>query len=275
MTLLTDIYWDVNGQNLNNWAFNIETLEGRLRGGTMRGSDVVIPYAPGERFTPKVVGSRIITLAMWVRGTTEDGVVPANRQAEFESNWRKLSSLLWNPRQQLTITKRIWVDGSLRTVVAKGQFVGGLEPTMMGRFAGRFTVDIKLHYPWFLDQAYNTVNLVNGHQNVVIPGEVETNQVMVTFNGSRDTPEITNWTTEDSLVYDAQLLSGTRVEIDVMNWQAWYYPTSGSFQDHAAKVVATGAVPMWMALIHGTNDLQLSSITGTGTTQLQYKAAWR
>lgn len=274
MTLTTDTYWDVNGTPLHTLAFNIETLSGLTRAPSLRGSDVVIPYAPGERFTPKVVGSRILPLAMWVRGADDDGVVPENRRAEFEANWNQLFKLLFNPRKQLTITKRIWVDGSLRTVVAKGQFVGGLDPRMFGRSAAKFTVDIKLQYPWFIDTTYTTYNLVNGHQNITVPGVSDTNQILLTVNGARNEAHITNWTTEDSITVHRNLVSGSRVEVDVMNWEAWYYPTSGPAQNTSSLIEAAGSVPMWMALEAGVNDIEVQSTSGAGSIQLQAKGVW-
>ena len=274
MTLTTDTYWDVNGTPLHTLAYNIETLSGLVRAPAMRGADVVIPYAPGETFTPKVPGSRVITLAMWVRGADEDGNIPENQRAEFEANWYQLFALLYNPRKVLTITKRIWVGGSLRTVVAQGQYVGGLDPRMFNRSSAKFTVDIKLIYPWFIDNSYTTFNLVNGHQNVVVPGAADAHYLFVTFNGARNNPEILNHTTGDTLKIQRNLLTSTRVEVDVKNWKANFFPSAGGSQDAGSWIRTTGPVPMWLIVEAGTNDIELKSDSGTGSVQLQVKGSW-
>src|SRR5262245_27937097 len=98
--LTTDEYWEVDGIDLHTLAFNIESLNGRLRVPTLRGQDIVIPYAVGEMFVPKVTGSRILTLRMWIQGADADGNIPSNRQAQFEENWRTLHRLLFTPGRQ-------------------------------------------------------------------------------------------------------------------------------------------------------------------------------
>lgn len=269
--------WAVDGVILNTLAFNIETLEGRLRMPQMRGADIVIPYAEGERFVPKVAGPRVLTLRMWVQGADDDGHIPTNRQAEFEKNWRTLHTLLFQPGRQFILTKKFYdSNGALKTASALGQYVGGLDPTMLGRFAAKFTVDIKLANPYFYDAAYTTINLVNGHQNVNIPGDAPTKNIKVTFNGARVKPRVINWTTGDYLEYDraAGLLTDTRVEIDVPNWQAFYFPVSGPAQDGSGFIAASGGSPMWFSANHGINDIELASNSGIGTTQLQVKGAW-
>lgn len=81
----TEEYWDVDGvslqtlvQNLSSWGADREGVP------DLRGSDAVIPSAPGERFMAKQPGARTITLDGWLTGAKET-LTPLYR------------NLAWNP----------------------------------------------------------------------------------------------------------------------------------------------------------------------------------
>lgn len=278
MTLTTDTYWSADGVALNTLAFNIETLAGRLGVPSMRGTDEIIPHAEGERFVPKVVGPNVVTLAMWVRGANENGVVPSNKEAEFQENWRTLHKLFWQPRRQITLQKRFWYGGAIRTASAKAQFAGGLEPGMLGRNAAKFTVDLKIHRGFFFDDNLQTNNLVSGHQNVNFLGDYWTHDFHLLINGpqSASDVQIINWTTGHSVTFDAGLssiASGAYVDIDVLNWTAYKVPSGGGQIDVSPYLEASGGDTAWFGAAPGVNDIQLIK-PGTGAVSLQSRAAW-
>lgn len=264
MVNTTDEYWAANGVSLQTYAQNITTFTGRLAPPKFRGEDIVIPYAEGERFIPKVAGSRIITLQMWVRQYGTDA---------FDDNWRALRNLLWNPKAQLTLQKRFRVAGVVRTASAYAQFNDGLEPSMIGRNGAKFSVDLKLTDPYFYDDAASTFPLVNGQQNIVLPGDAETQRLQLTINGSRTNAIVRNNTLGQQVEYHDPLTSGSTALIDVKAFSATTTPSGGAAFVSTGKVRHTGA-PYFLGLAPGTNSITVSSSSGAGTIQLVARGAW-
>lgn len=275
MTNTTDSYWSANGVSLQTHAQNIETLASRMAPAPFRGEDITIPYAAGQRFIPKVVDSRILPLGMWIRGCNPDGSVPANRSEKFDDNWRALRSLLWNPRRQFALQKRIIQGGVTNTVTALAQYHGGLEPAMMGRYGAKFVVDLKLADPFFYDDAYTTFNLVNGDQTISVPGDSETTNILLTINGSRVNPEVrvTNDNGVTKVKYNGHLLSGESAQIDIKNYESTTTPSGTPTFDSSGMVTHSGEA-QWLVLAAGDNVVNVQSTSGIGTIQLQVKGAW-
>lgn len=269
----TSTFWDVSGQSLQTLAFNISTQGGRMSPPPLRGEDIIVPYALGERYVPKIAGSRIIPLSMWVRGRGEDGELDGPEDRKFQENWRMLRNLLWRGGEQFELTKRFYIDGVLRTAVAKAQFWGGLEPTMKGPRAAKFSVDLKLADPYFYDSELDTVNLTNGTTVVVARGDVATQNIKITINGSRTNTKLVNSTLGLQVEYPEALTSGSTAIIDVPNWEALTTPSGVPTYDSSGKVTHTGA-DVWFALKPGDNSLILSSSAGIGSVQVQSRGAW-
>jgi len=163
--------WTVDGVPLQTYAYNITTLGGsRMSPPPLRGTNINVPFRPGTTWQPRIPDSRTITLAMWVLGCNTDGSLPEDRdlQFKFKRNWRELTQLLWKPKRELTLSKKIWVPETelvqanapfvmypeyqgyrQLTVHAKATFVGGLEPEMTGNSRATFMVDLLLSDPYF------------------------------------------------------------------------------------------------------------------------------
>lgn len=276
MTNTTPTFWEAQGQSLQTFARNLDTFEGRLLPASMRGSDIVIPYQPGETYVPKVVGSRILTLRGWVRATDPDGVYPngsAAKAALFDENWRALTSLLWTPGRQFQLKKRFNVAGEVRSATALAEFVGGLAPTMIGRNAARFTVDLKLADTYFYDDILVTTPLVNGNQNVTVLGDAVTNVIDLSINGARDEVTIRNNTLGMELQYNADILTGDLVEIDVKKYRSVTTPDGQVGFKSNATILHSGS-PQWLGLAPGVNQINLASDFGTGLVSMRHRGAW-
>jgi len=275
MTNTTPTYWSANGESLQTYAKNIETLGGRLKPPPFRGDDITIPYAPGQRWVPKTADSQVISLAMWVRGYNDDNSQPADVNQKFMDNWRALRSLLWNPEKQFALQKRFYVNGVLRSATALAQYESGLEPTMIGRGGAKFVVDLKLADPYFYDDELKTFPLVNGNQTINVLGDVKTRNINITINGSRTNTKIiaTLDPVNVQVEYRDVLLSGDVAHLDVMNYSASTDPAATPAFDSTGKVWHTGA-PHWLALAPGDTVVNVSSSSGAGTIQLQARGAW-
>ena len=157
MSTTTTEYWSVidrSGEDipLQTLAMNIQSW-GDTRQAVMglRGSDVTIPWVPGDRRTTKVPASRVITLGMWVRGCDEDGDIPEiGQRSEFTANWQRIRELLFYRGEPFTLVKRFYdQSNTLRAVKGTAEFSSGLEPGMIGTSAAKFTVDLNFADPFF------------------------------------------------------------------------------------------------------------------------------
>lgn len=273
MTNTTDTYWSIDGVSLQTYAQNIETLGGRDAPPKYRGDDVTIPFSPGQKWMPKLPDSRVIPLAMWVRGANVDGSTPANRSNAYDDNWRALRNLMFQPGRQFVLQKRFKVGGVLRSASALAEFNDGLQPTMIGRTGSKFTVDIKLADPYFYDDVPVNTTLAAGNNNVTIPGDVATSAILITFNGARTNPVVKNNTTGVQVEYHGALLTGDLAVLDIKNFTSTTSPASQPNYNSEAMIRHSGA-PQWLISQSGLNVINLAADFGTGTVNMNTRGAW-
>lgn len=276
MTISSDEYMEVDGIPLQTYAMNVETVGGARRApGKFRGENRKIPNRRGTRFVKKVPDQRTLSLNMWVRGCDDDGNIPSGRTARalYEQNLDRLMNMMWRGEAQMRLTKRVFVGEALRAVDAMAEFNGGLEPSMIGRKAAKMTVDLLLADPYFYDRNYTTVTLVNGNNTIVVPGTAKTTKIQVTINGARNVTKIRNATYGVESTYNDSLNTGDVALLDVDNFNAYKTPSGQTRVRNNTKIVHQGD-PEWLYLRPGTNVIALSSTSGAGAVQLQYKAAW-
>lgn len=246
MVLTTDEYWDVDGVPLNTLAYNIQSWGGtRVAPAPVRGGNVLIPYRPGEVWVPKRAGSRVLTLGMWVIGTSEDGVDPADSRALYHDNWEKLLRLLYRPWTQYSLTKRQRNTSGLLVATALAEYAGGFEPGMIGQDGSQFVVDLLLADPYFYAPEQSAV--VNGPTVVSHPG------ADVALGLEIDLPAGATLTNSDTGV-SVTNTGAAQVTLDVLG-----FSSTGPILD----ITHTGS-RFWMGLVPGDNNM-----TGSGTIRWQ------
>ena len=268
-------YWDVDGQSLNTYAFNITTIGGdRVAPPRLRGGNLTIPYAVGQTYMPKVVDQKTMTLAFWVIGADENGDIPTNRDmaAMYDTNYRKLRNLFWTPNREFVLTKRFYIDGVLKTASAKAQFSSGLVPTMNGRARAVFTVDFVLADPYFYTPIVSTT-LTTGTVSLTVEGDDITRAITAEFAGARQFPKIKNNTLNVEFEYYLDLSSGDTAVVDVKKFKSTTTPSGVAAFTSSASIRHSGS-PFWMELNPGVNSLTLSSLTGIGVVTLKHQAVW-
>lgn len=301
----TETYWDVDGQSLQTYAFNITTLGGdRQAPPPVRGSSQKVPYKVGTKFVPGTPDEKIITLGMWVQGSDENGVPPTDEHLKrmWDRNWRMLRRLLWTPRKQFTLTKRFWVlteeleaagldlealdlptegDWTLYSASARGTYAGGLSPTMNGQAHGIFTVDIKLNDPFFYSAeitipfSMQTGGSFPGRtRNVEILGDDRTMAIELDFEGPLTSPSISNETEPQTLYtrYANEVPDDESATIRVKEFNATHYPSGEPF-GVSGNVQHEGDL-YWLYLEPGPVELKLAAQSGTGVAALRYRPAW-
>lgn len=305
MTNTTEIFWDVDGVSLQTYAFNITTLGGdRQAPPPVRGDDITVPYAPGQKWVPKVPDSRTMTLGMWVIGADEDGLIPADAEVRrlYERNWAKLRKLLWTPRRQFTLTKRFWVleedlvaggvdvddlprsgDYRLLSASARGSYAGGLVPTMAGGPArATFTVDIKLADPYFYsDEIEIAFSMTSGSslpgptRDVTVLGDDRTHQIEVDLTGPLGSPRLSNLSDEEIdlwMRYATSVDASTSATVRVRPFSATHFPGGAPYK--SSGYVQHDGDKFWFYLDPGEATLALTAASGTGTAKLRYRPAW-
>lgn len=277
MSNTTDTFWEVDGVSLQTMAFNISTLGGdRASPPFLRGENLLVPAARGRRWMPKVVDQRVISLGMWVQGCTEDGLVPVGQsnRRQYDENWRKLRTLLWTPGREVTLTKRFWVAGTLKTASAKAQFASGLVPFMNGPARATFTVDLALADPYFYGPDVIT-NLTTGTQNVTLQGDDITNEIKIHVDGARTNVKVRNATLNTDVEYHGDVNTGAKLDIDVMKYSAIFTP-SGAGPVPVSVIGGirhTGDVS-WLSMRPGTNSVVVSSSSGIGAVIMTHREVW-
>jgi hypothetical protein len=272
----TETYWDADGTSLHTYAKSITTLGG-LGPPKFRGENDVVPTRPGERYVAKTPDANVLTLAMDLRGIAEHAtnIDGAPTKAQYQSNWQDLIRTLWLPAAQgreLVLTKRFYDGGVLKTAAANAEFVGGMQPTMIGQKAGRCTVDLKLADPFFYATSYSSSAVVNGNQNITVEGNAPTLAILATINGARTNAKIRNNTAGVEFTFPTALSAGHNVIVGVKDFSA-VATMGGAGFDASASVIHSGA-PQWLILWPGVNQINVSSTVGTGVITLQWKAAW-
>lgn len=271
----TDTYWSVDGISLQTFAFDIETVGGdRMAPPPLRGGNQLVPNRAGQRWLPKVVDSRTITLGMWVIGVDEDGFAPTtgSNARKFDENFRKLRNLLWTPDREVTLTKRFYDGGVLKTASAQAQFSGGLNPRMNGRARGVFTVDLFLADPYFYGNEVTT-NLTSASQVVTVGGDGVTTAITLDIAGPRVNPKVRNNTRGVEVEYRAGMVTGDTVAINVKDFTSVTDPASGPAYASVGDIRHAGAVE-WLELQPGANTIQVSATSGSGLIVMKHREAW-
>lgn len=275
MVLTTDVYWDIDGTPLQTLAYNITSWGGDLQAPPpLRGGDITVPYKPGTVFQKRVPDGRTISFDMWVVGADTDGNVPASAsmRAEFEKNLKMLRRLFWKPNAQLSITRR-WKEYGSSTVLsatAKGVYAGGFVPSMNGQLRATFSVDIYLSDPFFYgaEKTETFSAVATSNKTISVPGDYETTAILLEFDAARNNFRMTN-SSEGIYVNVNQDLAAGEVVLDVDKWTAVKNPT-GDAENVIASVTSFGHTN-WLALRPGSQNLSLTSSSGSGAATLKYR----
>lgn len=264
MTTTTEVFWTYKGVVLNTLAWNIKTRGGsRMGTAEPRGENLMVPGQVGRQYLPKYRDSRIITLAMWVRGSDADGDRPVGRAAlseQFDANWETLANL-FDDDGQFALVKRFRDGvGGFITATAMAEYAGGLDPDMSDEFKADFAPQLLLADPWFygaeVSQAVNNVNFNPG-------GNRPTDRIRIDMVGTNTRVHFqggTRWIRVDGTYTD--------LEVDVHE----KFALSNGTDYVNGMVVTDKTTHDWMVLKPGTQAFQL---TGGTSATVHYQPAWR
>lgn len=269
----TPNYWAVQGVSLQTHAWNITTWGDKEGVPPTRGANVIIPFASGQSYVPKVPDSRTITLNMWVTGANADGSIPKGAlRGQFETNFAALRSLCWAVRNQVQLSKMVtYPDGSLQRVVAMAEYAGGLAPSMHGTDSALFSVDFLLADPYFYGPAVPMQKL-STQSNVLVQGDDRTEAVTFAVSGPRTNVRIQNTTPAGQpwFQYNAAIATGQTVLFTVPTFTATYQSNTG-LSAGSGRVSHSGIDPYWFYLAPGNNTISITSSSGNGAVSMSWQ----
>jgi hypothetical protein len=121
----------IGGTSLKTYG-KITDFSGILASGPLRGENVTYPGLAGDVFVPKVRGAYVFTVPMVLYGSL----------ATINTALDNLRTLLNSSSAALAMTRHRTTGAGNVSETASGEFVGGLEPGLVGLTAGRISLDI-------------------------------------------------------------------------------------------------------------------------------------
>lgn len=259
MTVTTEETFKVDGVILNTFAWNIDTLSGREGLPPRRGKNIPIPFRTGRVWTPKTYEERTINLSMWVKGSTEDGVIPAEgARAKYNDNLRVLKRLFAPTQRQVSLERKLRFTTGLETHTALAELANLMEPLNMGSRMANLNVDLRMADPWWYGVTQSTDVLAAG-ATINNPGDVEATSMFITFVGPLTNPRLRNNSISPTIDvrYLGTIAAGQTVVLDTTLFSA--IDQGGSSVVGAVSHVGS---LLWMMLIPGNNTMTLDNYTG-------------
>lgn len=226
MTTTSTIPVTVDGVRLDTYAYNIETLAGRLSFPSTRGESPVVPGDDGSVFIPNQnFDEGNMTLQMWVKGSDVNGTVPggSSSMAEFRNNLIRLTKIFGIKHRLLDI-RQTWPAGDIQylcKVVDAIDFSGNAYNRL-----AKFAVILKI--PDVFGQDVNTTdyssatNLTTGTTLTLTAldgGSAPISDSIIVVNGPATNPRLTNPDTGEWVQLNATIASGTNWRINCATWQ--------------------------------------------------------
>lgn len=272
MTNTTATYWDVDGESLQTYAWNITTWGGKRQAvPPLRGEDLKIPHLPGALWQPKVIDSQTVEIAGWVIGASADGTI--GDEQTFRDNWLALKRLLFSTDRQVQLTRR-WTETVDEEVLSfsatgKAQLLTGMEPSMTGPRRAEFVAALHMADPFFYGTVQTVEVAIGVDEVVTIRGDADARQVVVLLDGPLTDAVLTASTvsTETEITYTGVVDGGTAtITVDE-------FTATENGERTLSKLGHTGAV-QWLRLPVGEVTLSLTASAGTGTATVQYREVW-
>lgn len=222
----------------------------------MMQSDYLVPGRTGAVAVKPWFGPVSVSLGGIVLGATRP--VYLDRIA-------RLISVCVNSGLPFTFKRTLPRASGTRTTVAQARYLGGLDYIeQLSDKAARVMADFSLLSGFWSDENYTKAQAAGGAFAITVPGDVATNDVIITFAGGNN-QRLTNTTTGDWVQVN-QSTSSTPIVVNVRNFTAVQGLTN-----RIDKITTNpdNSTQYYFTLRPGANNLTL---TGGGTAEVQYKA---
>lgn len=282
MTATTTETLSVNGVVLNNLAYNIESLTGRLRAPAFTTANITVPGRHGTiRIPNKRYEEGQVVLPMWVMGNDVNGGTLTPRQSFF-ANLDTLNQL-FRPGAGLLQVVHTLPDGSQRQCWAECLDAMDMTTDAGGNLVGgKFSVALRLPVPFWEDPTLQTINLgmtwngdlgpLNGttapieDSVAIITGPFTSVQLEARYNGGA-LDEPLYWS------YSGVVGTGQTLTVDS---GAWKMTGGGGLAPDYTKLFHTGGT-RWLTIpagpVGGNPQVKLTTVGGVaGTSKVTLQA---
>lgn len=268
--------WLIDGLPLSTWAYNIESLGGRLGIPVMAGENFQVPYRAGEVWRSKLPAARTLSLGMWVRSTDANGVTAKTataRRAQFNENMRSLRNMFYNRERLLTLTKSVRYLSGIQSYTTKVECMSTLEPTMSGPNLGKMVVDLKMVDPYWLGGStiFTMGNNLSG-ATLTNPGDDTTVKIIIQvtmgfpWGGGTTILRNTSFNPEIRLSLPNTGPAGGTAYPWTVDVENFFLAQSGDFSTNRQNSIASrSGSAFWFALKKGDNNIIVDSRYGDGS----------
>lgn len=270
----------VDGTRLDTYAWNIETIDGRIGVAAVRGANPIVPGRHGEIFTAnKTWDAKDIVLKMWVKGSDVDGLVPTTDMTEFRKNIDALT-LLFGTRSRLLDVRQTWPAGVRQALceVLQAYDMSGRAINPQAKFnvvlrvPGAFWQDVSTtDYSSATNLTSGTTVTMAAYDGATAPMEDH----MIVVSGPATNPRLTDPATGMFVQFNGTIGAGTDWQVDAANYTSRTGSsilfTVGAGTNVIANTVFGGGGPRLMTLTPkaGGPQLTLTATSPGAATQIR------
>lgn len=256
--------WYIDGYPLCTKAWNVERVLGGDGIPEQRGSNLQLPFAPGNMWIPKVRGSKRLMLGMWVAGVDpETGDIPTDKSmaAQLQINQDNLMRILVSSKRPTL--SRVMRDGSIRE--AEVDVVGGIDFVNEGIGAAKFVLELDI-----ANGTFQTPETITFERDAPASFELDykgtaiTNNIYIIVRGPIEKPRITNETANVWVEYNGPVEAGAAVHFNVIDFHSVYKGVK------SIQAVKHGGDAFWMQIHPGVNRFKVEG-KGKGKIEIMYK----
>jgi hypothetical protein len=156
--------------------------------------------------------------------------------------------------------------------VAMAEYSGGLDLSEHVIEAGAWTCDLTLADPYFYGDEETVTLALDLPQVLVNLGDVPATRIEIVFENQLQNPQITNSTPNPNVwvKLGSAVAAGDTITLDV----SWFTATRESDDANMIGAVSRSGARPWMVLSPGSNTLELTASSGTGTADLTWQPAY-
>ena len=229
-----------------------------------RGDNPTLPMREGRLYVPKFYDQRVVTLGMYVSGTSPE---------DLTTNMDALKALLSGGQKLLER-----VDGTGATRQAYAEVTRALGFQKVAPNSGKVVVSFDLADPFFYSDTATATDdeITTNPQDIefVHPGTAPGRKAVIVFNGPLMLPELTNTTNDVWVKYQGDVDIGEYIAIDCGAFTVLKGGTGIPTPYSVIGSLAHDGDPAFFRLDPGTNDLEIeSSVTG-GSVEISLYAPY-
>lgn len=262
--------WMYNDVELNSKAWGIQSVDG-LSTPSLRGSNLQVPFANGNRWIKKRYDSKIIMLNMYALGVNETSGLITIGMTQFEQLDANIDYLLkiFGVRGQ-HVLRRTMRNGEIREALA--EVYRSVEFKRKKGGDAKFSIEFELADPFFYGtdltrqtKAISSTEVAWTHNN---PGTAPVTKAVITLNGPLDSPKIENLDNDIWMQYQGAIAAGETVIINTADF---------SCEKDGVNMISAikhGGDAYWMILEPGNNSLEVTTQATGGSIEIEYYPAY-